>query len=60
MKNNSDNDNEKTSPDRKQSKKAYQQPQLQVYGSLKDITESVGATGVSDGGGIPNFNRTSA
>ena len=55
-----DNDNEKAPPDPKQSKKTYQQPQLQVYGSLKDITESVGATGVSDGGGIPNFNRTSA
>jgi len=53
-------ENEKTSPDTNQSKKAYQQPQLQVYGTLKDITESVGATGVSDGGGIPNFNRTSA
>ena len=55
-----DNDNEQATPDNNQTKKPYQQPQLQVYGSLKDITESVGATGVSDGGGIPNFNRTSA
>jgi hypothetical protein len=50
----------KTTPDNSQSKKAYQQPQLQVYGSLKDVTKMVGSNGVSDGGGIPNFNRTSA
>jgi hypothetical protein len=30
------------------SKKAYQQPELQVYGDLRDITQTVGVKGVKD------------
>jgi hypothetical protein len=41
------------------SKKAYHKPQLQVYGQLKDITQSLGPSGALDGGGIPPLtNRT--
>jgi hypothetical protein len=33
------------------SKKAYQQPELQVYGDLRDITQTVGTHGAKDGSG---------
>ena len=33
------------------SKKVYQQPELQVYGDLRDITKTVGPHGVKDGSG---------
>jgi hypothetical protein len=31
-------------PNTKRSKKAYRQPQLQVYGDLRGITQSTGST----------------
>jgi hypothetical protein len=31
-------------------KKTYSKPELQVYGNLKDITQSLGVTGAMDGG----------
>lgn len=45
------NDKEQSLPDATPSKKAYQQPQLQVYGDLKEITQAVGNQGTADGGG---------
>jgi hypothetical protein len=47
---NKDKENEETLPNTSRSKKAYQQPQLQVYGDLKAITQGVGMTGTMDGG----------
>jgi len=44
-----DKDDEQTSSATNQRKKAYHQPQLQVYGNLKDITQSVGFHGMTDG-----------
>jgi hypothetical protein len=32
-------------PNKKRSKKAYRQPQLQVYGDLRTITQTLGMTG---------------
>ena len=34
------NNTEQPSPNKKRSKKAYEQPRLQVYGDLRDITQS--------------------
>jgi hypothetical protein len=34
------NNNEQTPPNKKRSKKPYEQPRLQVYGDLRDITQS--------------------
>ena len=31
-------------------KKSYQQPELQVYGDLRDITQTLGNMGAKDGG----------
>jgi hypothetical protein len=31
-------------------KRPYEQPQLQVYGNLRDITETLGIAGVFDNG----------
>ncbi len=39
-------DNEQ--PDKKRSKKAYSQPQLQVYGDLRNITQTLGMSGAMD------------
>ena len=51
-------DNQRELPGRKRSKKTYQQPQLQVYGDLRDITQAH-ATGMrSDGGKKANFGKT--
>ena len=44
------NDKEQSLPDANPSKKAYQQPQLQVYGDLRDITQSIAAGKSKDGG----------
>jgi len=41
-------DSEQPVPTTKQPKKPYEQPQLRVYGNLRDITEGVGVAGVSD------------
>lgn len=44
---------EKPSP-----KKPYEQPVLKVYGTVRDITKTVGPHGGTDGGGFPT-DRTS-
>ena len=38
-------------------KKPYSRPQLEVYGNLREITQSAGKTGKSDGGGVGNPNH---
>lgn len=48
---------EKASP--APTRKAYQKPQLQVYGDLSEITRSVGGTKMSDGAAHPNKHFTS-
>jgi hypothetical protein len=54
MKDNKDKDkNKEQLPGAKPRRKTYRQPQLQVYGNLREITQSVGVAGVSDGGGVP-------
>ena len=39
-----------TSVDADRKKKAYEKPQLEVYGNLGDITQKIGCTGTFDGG----------
>ena len=46
-------DNDQASPDTSQYKNPYEQPQLQVYGDLRNITQSMGKKGAKDGGGPP-------
>lgn len=41
------------------SRKAYQKPQLQVYGDLAEIVKSVLGTNMNDGTGHPNKHFTS-
>jgi len=53
-----DKDNEQL-PAKKPFKKVYYQPELQVYGTLGDITQHIGQTGVLDNLGVPPNNRTS-
>jgi hypothetical protein len=40
-------------------RKAYQKPQLQIYGDLAEITQSVKTSGKIDGGSHPNQHFTS-
>jgi hypothetical protein len=40
-------------------RKAYQKPQLQVYGDLTEITQSVMGSMMNDGSGHPNMHFTS-
>jgi len=40
-------------------RKAYEKPQLQVYGDLGEITKSVLGTKTNDGSGHPNKHFTS-
>jgi len=40
-------------------RKAYQKPQLQVYGDLSEITQALTGTKDRDGGGHPNKHFTS-
>ena len=40
-------------------RKAYQKPQLQVYGDLAEIAESVFGSRAADGAGHPNKHFTS-
>ena len=40
-------------------RKPYQKPQLQVYGDLTEITQSVVGMMMSDGAGHPNMHFTS-
>jgi len=42
----------------KQSKKTYQRPQLQVYGDLREITQTFAMKGAGDGG--KGFSKTHA
>lgn len=49
-------DNEQL-PNTKPGKKTYYQPELQVYGNLREITQNVGNQGTMDGGTSPT-NRT--
>jgi len=46
-------DNQQELPHATKIKKSYQQPQLQVYGDLRNITQAVGNMGGSDGGTPP-------
>ncbi len=46
-----DNNNEPTLPDKEPLKKPYEQPDLQVYGDLRDITQATGMGMKGDGGG---------
>ena len=39
-------------------RKAYQKPQLQVYGDLAEITKSLTGTQTNDGAGHPNKHFT--
>ena len=40
-------------------RKAYQKPQLQLYGDLAEITQSVTGSKTNDGSGHPNKHFTS-
>jgi hypothetical protein len=40
-------------------RKAYQKPQLQIYGDLAEITKSVLGSKTNDGAGHPNRHFTS-
>jgi hypothetical protein len=50
-------ESEQPVPTTNERKKPYEQPQLQVYGNLRDITETLGVSGAADGGG-PVLNKT--
>jgi hypothetical protein len=43
----------------KPARKAYQKPELQVYGDLAEITKSRMGSQATDGGGHPNKHFTS-
>jgi len=40
-------------------RKAYQKPELQVYGDLTEITQALAGSKTTDGGGTPNKHFTS-
>ena len=40
-------------------RKAYEKPQLQVYGDLAEITKTIAGTNTPDGSGHPNKHFTS-
>ena len=46
-------------PSEAPTRKAYQKPQLQVYGDLAEITNSVTGSKANDGAGHPNMHFTS-
>ena len=46
-------------PEPKPARKAYEKPQLQVYGDLAGITQSVLGSKTNDGAGHPNRHFTS-
>lgn len=52
------NSSEPTPPNSNQTKKPYQQPQLQVYGDLRDITQSHMMGMMMDGSMVMGFNKT--
>lgn len=45
-------------PDKNRPKKPYQEPQLQVYGALSDITKMMGMGMMMDGGMGMGSNKT--
>jgi len=46
-------------PSEPQTRKAYEKPQLQVYGDLAEITKAVTGTNTNDGASHPNKHFTS-
>jgi len=46
-------------PSEPQTRKAYEKPQLQVYGDLAEITKSLNGTNNNDGASHPNKHFTS-
>ncbi len=50
---------DKPAQNKPQPKKAYRQPQLSVYGDLHELTQAVGAMGMSDGGTMLTMMMTS-
>ncbi len=46
-------------PAEQQERKAYEKPQLQVYGDLGEITKSLTGTKTNDGAAHPNKHFTS-
>jgi hypothetical protein len=54
-----DKDNEQR-PNTKRSRKAYRQPQLQVYGDLRTITQTLGMSGAQDQPTKMKVDKTSA
>ena len=46
-------------PSEPQTLKAYEKPQLQVYGDLAEITKSLTGTNTNDGAAHPNKHFTS-
>jgi hypothetical protein len=55
-----DKDKGQALPNAKRSKKAYSQPQLQVYGDLREITHTLGMTGAMDQVAAMKVDKTSA
>ena len=47
---------EQASPNKNQPKRVYQEPQLQVFGDLRGITQNIGMKGANDGG--KGFSKT--
>jgi hypothetical protein len=50
--------NEQASPETNRAKKPYQQPKLQVYGDLREITQSHMMGMAMDGSMVMGLNRT--
>jgi hypothetical protein len=46
-------------PSEPPTRKAYQKPQLQVYGDLAEITKTIAGSNTNDGAGHPNKHFTS-
>jgi hypothetical protein len=42
-------------PDKRETKKPYSKPTLTVYGTVRELTQSVGIHGQRDGGTPPHF-----
>jgi hypothetical protein len=51
--------NKEQLPDAKRSKKAYRQPQLQVYGDLREITQTTSNTSKNLDGAKMKVDKTS-
>ncbi len=45
-------------PVKREPKKPYSKPILTVYGTVRDLTQSVGPNGLRDGGRITNHTAT--